>query len=324
MLMDGAGNPFLEAAVPPPALPAPPPAPSMPENPTGFLPSFWQGFGLVALQLALVVLFMFLFRFLAMVTLGSGPGVAMPMLLSLLPTALSYLVVLWLGRRWTRLGWRAAFPFQLPSLAQLAAFLVLFAGLELASNGLATFVDGWLPPMPSVLERAYASVSWVGVVLVGPLFEELFFRGLILNGMRRRYSAWKAIGLSTLLFALSHANPWQLAIPLLIGAVFGWVVVRTGTLWLPVIGHAMHNGRVVLEESGTISRFLDPLHVADPSGWLAALLLTCAGAFLLARTTKEPRPAHADPTLADQALPVPAPSDPALGRPPPPRYPPPA
>jgi membrane protease YdiL (CAAX protease family) len=279
MLMDGAGNPFLEAAVPPPALPAPPPAPSMAEDPTGFLPSFWQGFGLVALQLALVVLFMFLFRFLAMVTLGSDPGVAMPMLLSLLPTALSYLVVLWLGRRWARLGWSEAFPFTLPVLPQVAAFLVL----------------------------------------VGPLFEELFNRGLVLNGMRRRYSAWKAIGLSTLLFALSHANPWQLATPLAAGAVFGWVVVRTGTLWLPVIGHAVHNGREVFAKGGTLPVYLDPRHPLDTSGWLAALLLTCAGALLLARTTKGARLA-----LAGQALPVPAPSALALGRSSPPRYPPPA
>jgi membrane protease YdiL (CAAX protease family) len=276
MLMDGAANPFLEAAVPPPALPAPP-AGSTPEDPTGFLPSFWQGFGLLALYGALLIPFQLLARFLSMVTLGSGPDVAMPMLLSLLPTVLSFLVVLWLGRRWARLGWSEAFPFTLPVLPQVAAFLVL----------------------------------------VGPLFEELFNRGLVLNGMRRRYSAWKAIGLSTLLFALSHANPWQLATPLAAGAVFGWVVVRTGTLWLPVIGHAVHNGREVFAKGGTLPVYLDPRHPLDTSGWLAALLLTCAGALLLARTTKGARLA-----LAGQALPVPAPSAPALGRSPPPRYPP--
>jgi membrane protease YdiL (CAAX protease family) len=248
----------------------------------------------------------------------------MPMLLSLLPTVLSYLVVLWFGRRWTHLGWREAFPFPLPSLAQIGAFLVLFGGLELACQGVDPIVDGWLPPMPSFVERGFASLPWVTVVLLGPLFEELFFRGLVLNGMRRRYPAWKAIGLSTLLFALSHANPWQLAIPLLTGVVFGWVVVRTRTLWLPVIGHAVHNGREVLANNGTLPASLDPRHGLDASGWLAALLLTCAGALLLRRTTKEARPTPADPAQSDATLAGPALSDAdlTLGRPPPPGYPP--
>ncbi len=323
--MKGAGSPFFEAAPPPPALPAPPPAPSMPEDPTGFLPSFWQGLGLVALYVALG------FAFIILAEILPALGVAVPALLSPLPKALSYLFALRIGRRWTRLTWREAFPFPLPSLAQVGAFLVLFAGLELASKGLATIVVGLLPPVPSFLQRVVASLSWVDIVLVAPLFEELFFRGLILNGMRRRYPAWKAIGLSTLLFALIHANPWQLLGPLLVGVVFGWVVVRTGTLWLPVVGHAMHNGRVVLEESGTLPPYLDHLHIAGPSGWLAALLLTCAGAFLLARATKETRPSLAatalsDPTLAEPVFAAPTLSDPdpALGRPPASGYPPPA
>jgi membrane protease YdiL (CAAX protease family) len=292
--VDGAANASTEV----------PAAPSIPEDPTGFLPSFWQGFGLLALYGVLLIPFHLLARFLSMVTLGSGPGVAMPMLLSLLPAALSYLVVFWLGRRWTRLGWGAAFPFTLPGLPQIGAFLVLFVGHELACQGIDPVVDGLLPPMPSFLERAFASLPWVYIVLVGPLFEELLFRGLILNGMRRRYAAWKAIGLSTLLFALCHANPWQLALPLLTGVVFGWVVVRTGTLWLPVIGHAVHNGRAILVEGGTLSLYLDPRRDLGSAGWLAALVLTCLGAFLLARATGKARP--------------------TLGPPQPPRYPPPA
>lgn len=249
---------------------------STPEDPTRFLPSFWQGLGLLALYVALGIAF----RTLAAVL--PTLGVAVPVLLSPLPAALSYLFALRIGRRWTRLTWREALPFPLPSLAQVGAFLVLFAGLELASNGLATIVEGWLPPAPG----------------------------------------WKAIGLSTLLFALVHAIPWQLASPLLAGLVLGWVAVRTGSLWLPVIGHAMHNGRVVLAENGMLPAYLGSRPGLDTSGWLTALLLTFAGALLLARATKRDRPTLADvtpaaPTQQDPTLPT-------LGRPPSSRYPPPA
>jgi membrane protease YdiL (CAAX protease family) len=293
--MDGAASASSE-------VPAAPPATSVPKDLTGFLPTFWQGLGLVAPLLALTVLFWGLGRLLAMLIPANVPGAPMPVLLSLLPTAAPVLVMLILGRRWARLGWREAFPFPLPRPGQVGAFLVLFAGLELACQGLDPIVDGWLPPMPSFVERAFASLPWVEVVVIAPLFEELFFRGLVLNGMRRRYPAWKAIGLSTLLFALSHANPWQLAIPLLTGVVFGWVVVRTGTLWLPLIGHAVHNGRAMLEGGGTLSNYFDPRRDLGSAGGLAALLLSCAGAFLLAGTTIATRP--------------------SLGWPPPPGYPP--
>ena len=44
----------------------------------------------------------------------------------------------------------------------------------------------------------------ITVVLVGPLFEEILFRGMILDGFLKRYSPWKSILWSSVIFCLFH------------------------------------------------------------------------------------------------------------------------
>ncbi len=271
-----------------------PVAPALPVQGPEYLPTFWQGFRLFVLSLLLAFILEAAGRIFGW-ALGAflGRPVEWLTVLASLPEVLGLGAVLYLGRRRAQLSWKEALPFGLPRATQVGAFLVLFVGLELLTQGVNQVVDGWLPPVPGFLERAFASLPLVHIVLVGPVLEELFCRGLVLGGMRRRYSTWKAIGLSTLLFAVMHANPWQLAVPLMVGVVFGWVVVRTGTLWLPVVGHVLHNGRAMLEESDALTRFLSFRGGPNAGGWLAAVVLVCAGSYLLARTTSSPRSAVA-------------------------------
>ncbi|MEQ1752232.1 MAG: CPBP family intramembrane glutamic endopeptidase [Prosthecobacter sp.] len=50
-----------------------------------------------------------------------------------------------------------------------------------------------------------------------------------------------AIWLSALIFALSHLNPWQGVVALTLGLLFGWLVLRTGSLAPGIIGHFVVN-----------------------------------------------------------------------------------
>ncbi len=83
--------------------------------------------------------------------------------------------------------------------------------------------------------------SWILLVVIAPITEELLFRGLILNTLLRRYSPLVAILFSSLLFALMHMNPWQLAVAMVIGVLLGWLYVRTRSLWPCILGHAIMN-----------------------------------------------------------------------------------
>jgi membrane protease YdiL (CAAX protease family) len=87
-----------------------------------------------------------------------------------------------------------------------------------------------------ILERALL------LVVIAPVSEELLFRGIILRGLLSRYRPAAAVVLTALLFAILHANPWQFFSALFLGIVFGWFYLRTGSIALCILAHAMANG----------------------------------------------------------------------------------
>ena len=80
------------------------------------------------------------------------------------------------------------------------------------------------------------------VVLVGPFFEELLFRGWLYGGLRQYWGDTKALVVSSALFAIIHADLWATPALFVLGMVFGTVYRRTGSLWSCILLHAMWNG----------------------------------------------------------------------------------
>jgi len=84
------------------------------------------------------------------------------------------------------------------------------------------------------------------VVSLGPLVEELLFRGALLSALLRRMHAGWAIAASSLLFACVHLPDlgflWY-AVPnlALLAAVLAWLRLRSGSLWPAVVAHGMNN-----------------------------------------------------------------------------------
>jgi len=83
--------------------------------------------------------------------------------------------------------------------------------------------------------------AFAAVVVMAPLTEEVFFRGLLLQGFLRRYTPGKAIWATTFLFALAHFNPAQLPATVALGAYLGWLTHRTRSLWPALLAHAANN-----------------------------------------------------------------------------------
>ena len=76
---------------------------------------------------------------------------------------------------------------------------------------------------------------------MGPLAEETFFRGFVLNGLSRRWGFRAgAIG-SALLFAASHGLTGLFIPVFMSGLVLAWVYRRTGSLWPAVLAHGSQN-----------------------------------------------------------------------------------
>ena len=81
--------------------------------------------------------------------------------------------------------------------------------------------------------------------IVPAIGEELIFRGVVLNGMRQRFSTVKAVLISATLFMLFHGNLQQLIYPFVLGIVLGFVFTRTGSLMLSIILHLVNNFIVI-------------------------------------------------------------------------------
>jgi len=84
------------------------------------------------------------------------------------------------------------------------------------------------------------------LVVAAPIFEELLFRGIILDGLLKHYSPHKAIIWSAVMFGIVHLNPWQFIAALALGLFMGWIYYRTGSLPATMFIHFIANGTGVL------------------------------------------------------------------------------
>jgi membrane protease YdiL (CAAX protease family) len=100
-------------------------------------------------------------------------------------------------------------------------------------------------------EPPWAPVTlWLGAVLIAPVAEECFFRGILQTAVvtlaRRR---WVAIAVGGLLFGLAHGGQFQVIPALfLLGILLGYLYERTGSLMGPILLHVLFNLRTVTWE----------------------------------------------------------------------------
>ena len=91
-----------------------------------------------------------------------------------------------------------------------------------------------------------AAVRLFGAAAVVPVMEELFWRSFVMRWVDRAdflHLAPAAIGLralaiSSIVFGIEH-DLWLAGI--VAGLAYGWLYMRSGSLWLPILAHAVTN-----------------------------------------------------------------------------------
>ncbi|MBQ4290009.1 MAG: CPBP family intramembrane metalloprotease [Clostridia bacterium] len=78
------------------------------------------------------------------------------------------------------------------------------------------------------------------IVIVAPVLEEWFFRGVLLP-LLRTFGDWFAILFSAILFGLMHGSVPQFLYPAAAGVALGWCVLRSRSVWVGVCMHAANN-----------------------------------------------------------------------------------
>lgn len=78
------------------------------------------------------------------------------------------------------------------------------------------------------------------VCIIAPITEELLCRGVLLKALSR-YGTKFAIITSAMVFGLMHGNLTQTPFAFLIGLLYGYLAVRTGSIRLPILLHITNN-----------------------------------------------------------------------------------
>lgn len=86
---------------------------------------------------------------------------------------------------------------------------------------------------------------FVGVVVLFPILEEIWFRGLLYTPMRREWGRWPSIIVLSLLFAFAHNNPVPIN-QFFGGLIFAYAYEKRRTLVAPIILHMLGNGALAV------------------------------------------------------------------------------
>jgi membrane protease YdiL (CAAX protease family) len=104
------------------------------------------------------------------------------------------------------------------------------------SSALTSVVD--TKPLPVGLGVVMFLYTW----LIGPVCEEMIYRGLLWGAIERlRWSRWAAFVLSTAIFAVGHLEPLRTSLLLVIAIPIGWARLVTGRLPASIVAHQINN-----------------------------------------------------------------------------------
>ncbi len=113
------------------------------------------------------------------------------------------------------------------------------------------------------------------MALLPAIFEELVFRGILLNGLRKGLSDISALFISALMFALMHGSIQQLVYPFALGLVLGWLAMRTGSTFTSMLVHFLNNTIVIIINYFTVRHGLD-MSVSYTNAWVWVLAIVVA------------------------------------------------
>lgn len=120
---------------------------------------------------------------------------------------------------------------------------------------------------------------FLSLAVIAPLFEEVICRGIFYRSYRRSGSAFKAMLLSALLFALLHMNFNQAAYAFVMGIMAVLLVEATGSLWSSVIYHGLINASSCIVMYANLK--VNPEVFSEQVEITSGLLMYMIGAYLI-------------------------------------------
>ena len=152
------------------------------------------------------------------------------------------------------------------------------------------------------LTKQFMSVTTVSGLLVNLLLmavlpalsEEITFRGVLQRLLSPKHSTLNShlsIWLTAIIFSAIHMQFYGFVPRMLMGALFGYMMVWTGSLWVPMLMHFVNNGMAVLlyfmaSRAGWDMDKVDAIGAGNTL-WLGivSIVLTVVGIYMFRRST---------------------------------------
>ncbi len=131
------------------------------------------------------------------------------------------------------------------------------------------------------------------MALIPAVGEELTFRGVVqglLTRVESKVSARVAIWVSAIIFSAVHCQFYGFVPRMLLGALFGYMLYWSGSLWLPILMHFTNNAlAVVMYYAGDKAQWESSVVETFGTGdtlWvgIVSMVLVAAGVYLLRRS----------------------------------------
>ena len=115
--------------------------------------------------------------------------------------------------------------------------------------------------LPSVDGLGFWGVLLVVGVLAATL-EEIVFRGVVLDGLKKNFSLPVAVVICGGMFAIYHQNPAQTLYQFCCGAAFALVALRSGSVLPTAIAHFINNAVILILYKMGVTELATPVVVA--------------------------------------------------------------
>lgn len=135
------------------------------------------------------------------------------------------------------------------SVSRNSLLLIFFAALTVIGVRF-----GFWAFAPHESGASQSSVYILSAILIGPIVEEFIFRGVFLNGLLKRYSAWFSIISISLFFGLLHFDYSMVQLQqdisiqvvnfiqgFILGIILGFVFWKTGSITPSILLHFLAN-----------------------------------------------------------------------------------
>jgi membrane protease YdiL (CAAX protease family) len=147
------------------------------------------------------------------------------------------------------------------SFKDLIFCALIILGLRLFYTGTIQHITASMT-MPKYIEDAFKEASinpvyfLLSVGILAPLKEEFLYRGIIFNGLCKKYPYGFAIIISSLIFGAAHFNFPQGINGFFMGVIIAYIYYHTRSIYLCIFMHMFNNIFVSLVSLNTPSNFI--------------------------------------------------------------------